>query len=85
MKRLKTDYIDVYHMHGFDALTPIEETLSTLDKAVRQGKLRYIAASNFSGWHLQKVAGGQRASMGGRGMSATRSIIRWWAATTSGS
>jgi aryl-alcohol dehydrogenase-like predicted oxidoreductase len=54
LKRLKTDYIDVYHMHGFDALTPIEETLHTLDQAVRQGKLRYIAASNFSGWHLQK-------------------------------
>ena len=54
LKRLKTDYIDVYHMHGFDALTPIEETLSTLDEAVHQGKLRYIAASNFSGWHLQK-------------------------------
>jgi aryl-alcohol dehydrogenase-like predicted oxidoreductase len=54
LKRLKTDYIDVYHMHGFDALTPIEETLSTLDQAVQQGKLRYIAASNFSGWHLQK-------------------------------
>jgi aryl-alcohol dehydrogenase-like predicted oxidoreductase len=55
LKRLKTDYIDVYHMHGFDALTPLEETLSTLDEAVRQGKLRYIAASNFSGWHLQKA------------------------------
>jgi aryl-alcohol dehydrogenase-like predicted oxidoreductase len=54
LKRLKTDYIDVYHMHGFDALTPIDETLSTLDNAVRQGKVRYIAASNFSGWHLQK-------------------------------
>jgi aryl-alcohol dehydrogenase-like predicted oxidoreductase len=54
LKRLGTDYIDVYHMHAFDALTPIEETLSTLDSAVRQGKLRYIAASNFSGWHLQK-------------------------------
>ena len=54
LKRLKTDYIDVYHMHGFDAMTPPEETLSTLDEAVRQGKLRYLAASNFSGWHLQK-------------------------------
>ena len=54
LKRLKTDYIDVYHMHGFDAMTPPEETLSTLDQAVRQGKIRYIAASNFSGWHLQK-------------------------------
>ena len=54
LRRLKTDYIDVYHMHGFDGLTPVEETLSTLDEAVRQGKIRYIAASNFSGWHLQK-------------------------------
>jgi aryl-alcohol dehydrogenase-like predicted oxidoreductase len=54
LKRLKTDYIDVYHMHGFDALTPIEETLNTLDQFVREGKVRYIAASNFSGWHLQK-------------------------------
>ncbi len=54
LKRLKTDYIDVYHMHGFDALTPIEETLNTLDQAVRDGKVRYIAASNFSGWHMQK-------------------------------
>jgi aryl-alcohol dehydrogenase-like predicted oxidoreductase len=54
LKRLKTDYIDVYHMHGFDALSPMEETLSTLDLFVREGKVRYIAASNFSGWHLQK-------------------------------
>ncbi len=57
LKRLKTDYIDVYHMHGFDARTPMEETLSTLDQAVRQGKIRYIAASNFSGWHMQKSLG----------------------------
>jgi aryl-alcohol dehydrogenase-like predicted oxidoreductase len=54
LKRLKTDYIDVYHMHGFDALTPMEETLNALDQIVREGKVRYIAASNFSGWHLQK-------------------------------
>ena len=54
LKRLKTEYIDVYHMHGFDALTPIEETLNTLDQFVREGKVRYIAASNFSGWHMQK-------------------------------
>jgi aryl-alcohol dehydrogenase-like predicted oxidoreductase len=57
LKRLGTDYIDVYHMHGFDALTPVEETLNTLDQAMREGKLRYIAASNFSGWHLQKSLG----------------------------
>jgi len=57
LKRLKTDYIDVYHMHTFDGLTPIEETLATLDEAVRQGKVRYIAASNFYGWHMQKSLG----------------------------
>lgn len=54
LRRLNTDYIDVYHMHGFDALTPIEETLQTLDQLVRSGKVRYIACSNFSGWHLMK-------------------------------
>ncbi len=54
LKRLNTDYVDIYHMHGFDAATPIDETLSTLDKLVQDGKVRYIAASNFSGWHLQK-------------------------------
>lgn len=54
LKRLKTDYIDVYHMHAFDAQTPMEEVLSTLDHFVRAGKIRYIACSNFSGWHLQR-------------------------------
>src|SRR6202046_594348 len=54
LKRLNTDYIDVYHLHAFDATTPVEETLSTLDKLITQGKIRYIACSNFSGWHLMK-------------------------------
>jgi len=54
LRRLGTDYIDIYHMHGFDAITPIEETLQTLDTLVRSGKVRYIACSNFSGWHLMK-------------------------------
>jgi aryl-alcohol dehydrogenase-like predicted oxidoreductase len=54
LRRLGTDYIDVYHLHGFDAQTPIEETLQTLDQMVRSGKVRYIACSNFSGWHLMK-------------------------------
>lgn len=54
LKRLNTDYIDVYFMHGFDALTPIEETLRTLDDLIRSGKVRYIGCSNFSGWHLMK-------------------------------
>jgi aryl-alcohol dehydrogenase-like predicted oxidoreductase len=54
LRRLGTDTIDIYHMHGFDALTPVEETLETLDTLVRSGKVRYIACSNFSGWHLMK-------------------------------
>lgn len=54
LRRLGTDYIDVYFMHGFDALTPVEETLRALDDLVTSGKIRYIGASNFSGWHLMK-------------------------------
>jgi aryl-alcohol dehydrogenase-like predicted oxidoreductase len=54
LRRLGTDYIDIYHMHGFDALTPVEEVLSTLDNLVQSGKVRYIGCSNFSGWHLMK-------------------------------
>jgi aryl-alcohol dehydrogenase-like predicted oxidoreductase len=54
LRRLGVDVIDVYHLHGFDARTPIEETLATLDTLVRAGKIRYLAASNFSGWHLMK-------------------------------
>ncbi|MDG3584111.1 aldo/keto reductase [Galbibacter pacificus] len=54
LKRLNTDYIDVYFMHGFDSSTPIEETLYTLDKMVSSGKVRYIGASNFAAWQLMK-------------------------------
>ena len=54
LKRLGTDYVDVYHLHGFDARTPADETLSTLNRFVQDGKVRYIACSNFSGWHLMK-------------------------------
>ncbi|SHM15388.1 aldo/keto reductase [Chitinophaga sp. CF418] len=54
LKRLNTDYIDIYHMHGFDGNTPVEEVLRSLDDLIQSGKVRYIAASNFSGWHLMK-------------------------------
>ncbi len=54
LKRLGTDYIDLFQLHGFDARTPVEETLATLDDLVRAGKIRYIGCSNFSGWHLMK-------------------------------
>lgn len=57
LRRLRTDYIDLYQLHAFDALTPVEETLRTLDDLVRSGKVRYIGCSNFSGWHLMKSLG----------------------------
>jgi aryl-alcohol dehydrogenase-like predicted oxidoreductase len=54
LKRLGTDRIDLFQLHGFDAFTPVEETLSTLTELVREGKILYIGCSNFSGWHLMK-------------------------------
>jgi aryl-alcohol dehydrogenase-like predicted oxidoreductase len=54
LRRLGTDYIDLWQMHGFDALTPPEEVLSTMDVLVRAGKVRYVGCSNYSGWHLMK-------------------------------
>lgn len=54
LRRLGTDYIDLFQLHAFDALTPIEEALHTLDDLVQAGKIRYIGCSNFSGWHLMK-------------------------------
>ena len=55
LKRLGTDYIDLWQMHGFDAKTPIEETVRALDDLVSAGKVRYIGCSNYSGWHLMKA------------------------------
>jgi len=54
LRRLNTNHIDIYHMHGFDGNTPVEETLRALDDLITSGKVRYIACSNFSGWHLMK-------------------------------
>ncbi|WEZ84055.1 aldo/keto reductase [Rhizobium sp. 32-5/1] len=54
LKRLDTDHIDIFQLHAFDASTPVEEVLSTLDDLVRAGKLRYIGVSNFSGWQIMK-------------------------------
>lgn len=54
LRRLGTDYIDLFQLHAFDAMTPIEEVLNALDDLVRAGKIRYVGCSNFSGWHLMK-------------------------------
>lgn len=55
LKRLGVDYIDLYQLHGFDATTPVEETLKALENLIQSGKIRYIGCSNFSGWHLMKA------------------------------
>ena len=55
LKRLGTDYIDLYQVHSFDPRPPLEETLRTLDDLVREGKVRYVGASNFAGWQLMKA------------------------------
>lgn len=55
LKRLNTDYIDLYQIHGFDPVTPLDETLRALDDLVRQGKVRYIGASNLAAWQLMKA------------------------------
>jgi len=55
LRRLQTDYIDLYQVHCWDPGTPLEETLSTLDGLVKSGKVRYIGASNYAGWQLQKA------------------------------
>jgi aryl-alcohol dehydrogenase-like predicted oxidoreductase len=57
LRRLRTDTIDLYLLHEWDGLTPLEETLAALDLLVRQGKIRYVGCSNFSGWHLMKALG----------------------------
>jgi len=54
LRRLGTDYIDLFQLHAFDARTPVEETVSALDDLVRAGKIRYVGASNFAGWQLMK-------------------------------
>ncbi len=54
LQRLGTDYIDLFQTHGYDALTPVEEMVTTLDDLVRAGKIRYVGCSNYSGWHLMK-------------------------------
>jgi aryl-alcohol dehydrogenase-like predicted oxidoreductase len=55
LKRMGIETIDLFQLHGYDAMTPVEEVLQTLDDLIRAGKIRYIGASNFSGWHLMKA------------------------------
>ncbi len=57
LRRLDTEHIDLYQLHEWDGLTPLEETLEALDLLMRQGKIRYVGCSNFSGWHIMKALG----------------------------
>jgi len=61
LKRLKTDWIDLYQVHQWDGMTPLEETMEALDSLIRAGKVRYIGCSNYSGWHVMKALGVARA------------------------
>jgi len=56
LKRLNMEYIDLYQIHGFDELTPLEETLDVLDSLVKSGKVRYIGCSNLAAWHIMKAS-----------------------------
>ena len=61
LKRLRTDWIDLYQVHQWDGMTPLEETMEALDRLVRNGKVRYVGCSNFSGWHIMKALAVARA------------------------
>jgi aryl-alcohol dehydrogenase-like predicted oxidoreductase len=61
LKRLASDWIDLYQVHQWDGATPLEETMEALDRLVQQGKVRYVGCSNFSGWHVMKALGVARA------------------------
>ena len=62
LRRLRTDRIDLYQIHCWDPRTPLEETVSTLDDLVREGKVRYVGASNYAGWQLAEGARRRRAA-----------------------
>ncbi len=69
LRRLRTDYIDLYQLHRPDSLTPIEETLAALDELVREGKVRYIGSSQFDGWQVIDADWAARANGGARFVS----------------
>jgi aryl-alcohol dehydrogenase-like predicted oxidoreductase len=76
LRRLGTDYIDLYQVHGWDVLTPIEETLRALEDLVRQGKVRYLGCSNWSTRHLMKALCLSPRRLGG--FVTLQATTRWW-------
>ena len=75
LKRLRTDWIDLYQVHQWDGQTPLEETMEALDSLVQSGKVRYVGCSNFSGWHIMKALGAA-ARLSASRSSASRSTTR---------
>ena len=74
---LQTDWIDLYQIHCWDATTPLEETISTLDDLVREGKVRYVGASNYTGWQLATALGvARRARLGALRVAPTAVLAR---------
>ena len=82
LKRLKTDYIDLYQQHNYDPLTPIEETLRALDDLVRQGKVRYIGCSNLPAWRVAEAELTAQADRTSRRSSRARTNTASWCATS---
>ena len=76
LKRLGTDWIDLYQLHEWDGQTPLEETLGALDTLVRTGKVRYVGCSNYAGWQLMKALGISERAAAGSALSASRSTTR---------
>ena len=76
LRRLQTDYIDLYQVHEWDGQTPLEETLAALDHLLDSGKVRYVGCSNFTGWQLMKALGVADRARPARGSSASRSTTR---------
>jgi aryl-alcohol dehydrogenase-like predicted oxidoreductase len=75
LERLQLDYVDLYQVHAFDPVTPLEETLEALDEVVRSGRVRYIGLCNFAAWQIAKALGVSERN-GWRGLNRCRCIIR---------
>ena len=81
LRRLRTDYIDLYQLHTPDPVTPVAETLAALTELVTEGKVRYLGNSNFTGWQIADAAHEWRAPLAPRHSSPRRTTGRSWSAT----
>ena len=84
LRRLGVDCVDLYQVHSWDPVTPLEETLGSLDDFVRAGKVRYVGLSNYTGWQVQKAVDAGRASTAARARSPCSRSTTCWSASSSG-